>query len=208
MTKLQSSNYNSLKESIALLLAKGRQKAAQSVNTILIETYWQIGKYIVEFEQAGNKKAEYGKELLTKLSKDLTLEYGKGFSRSNLFQIRAFYLRFSKIQTVSGQFNKSENLSLKLSWSHYVELLKTDDDLEISFYLKQCEKENWSVRELKRQMKSMLFHRLALSKDKNGILELSHKGQEILESQDIIKDPYVLEFLNIPQANHYLEGEL
>ncbi|MHA1575070.1 MAG: PDDEXK nuclease domain-containing protein [Alphaproteobacteria bacterium] len=208
MTKLQSSNYNSLKKSIALLLAKGRQKAAQSVNTILIETYWQIGKYIVEFEQAGNKKAEYGKELLTKLSKDLTLEYGKGFSRSNLFQIRAFYLRFSKIQTVSGQFNKGENLLLKLSWSHYVELLKTDDDLEISFYLKQCEKENWSVRELKRQMKSMLFHRLALSKDKNGILELSHKGQEILESQDIIKDPYVLEFLNIPQANHYLEGEL
>ena len=175
MSKLQSSNYNSLKESIALLLAKGRQKAAQSVNTILIETYWQIGKYIVEFEQAGNKKAEYGKELLTKLSKDLTLEYGKGFSRSNLFQIRAFYLRFSKIQTVSGQFNKNEPLSLKLSWSHYVELLKTDDDLEISFYLKQCEKENWSVRELKRQMKSMLFHRLALSKDKKGIYETMGK---------------------------------
>jgi len=104
MSNIQQSNYNNLKSSIAQLLAKGREKATQAVNTILIETYWTISKHIVEFEQAGKEKAEYGKELLTKLAKDLTMEYGKGFSRSNLFQIRAFYLRFSKIQTLSGQF--------------------------------------------------------------------------------------------------------
>jgi predicted nuclease of restriction endonuclease-like (RecB) superfamily len=208
MAHLTKQNYNILKEKIVGLLEEGRKRAAQSVNTILLETYWQIGRHIVEFEQHGQEKAEYGKALLTKLSKDLSMEYGKGFSRSNLFQIRAFYLRFQKIQTVSGQFGKREVLPHKLSWSHYIELLKTKDDLELNFYLNQCEKENWSVRELKRQMKSMLFHRIALSKDKKGVLELSQKGQEIAVPEDIVKDPYVLEFLDIPQAKQYLEGEL
>lgn len=105
-------------------------------------------------------------------------------------------------------FPNSETLSHKLSWSHYFEILKADTDLEISFYTKQCEKENWSVRELKRQMKSMLFHRLALSKDKSGILELSQEGNEIQKPEDAIKDPYVFEFLGIPEKSQYLEGEL
>jgi predicted nuclease of restriction endonuclease-like (RecB) superfamily len=112
--------------------------------------------------------------------------------------MRAFYIKFPKIQTLSD----------KLSWSHYIEILKIDDELERNFYLKQCEKENWSVRELKRQMKSMLFHRIALSKDKEGVLELSQKGQEILTPQDIVKEPYVFEFLGIEQDYRYLEGEL
>jgi predicted nuclease of restriction endonuclease-like (RecB) superfamily len=163
-----------------------------------VQTYWQVGRHIVEFEQSDSEKAEYGKELLTRLAKDLTIEYGKGFSRSNLFQIRNFYLKFPKIQTLSGQ----------LSWSHYVELIKTDSDLELNFYLKQCEKENWSVRELKRQMKSMLFHRLALSKDKKEVLALSSHGQKIAKAKDVIKDPYVFEFLGIEQNSVYLEGEL
>ncbi len=198
MNNIISYNYQSLKEQIKTLLAGGRQKALVSVNTILVKTYWNIGKYIVEFEQKGDTKAEYGKELLTKLSKDLTLEYGKGFSRSNLTYMRKFYIAFPK----------SETLSHKLSWSHYFEILKADDPLEINFYLKQCEKENWSVRELKRQMKSMLFHRLALSKDKEGVLKLSQKGSDVEVAQDVIKDPYVFEFLGIEHDYRFLEDEL
>lgn len=194
----EQNNYKALKEQIGALLAEGRRRAAQSVNTVLVQTYWQIGRHIVEFEQGGSNKAAYGAELINRLAKDLTLEYGKGFSRSNLFQIRQFYLCFPKVQTLSGQ----------LSWSHYSELLKADDELERSFYLKQCEKENWSVRELKRQMKSMLFHRLALSKDKAGVLSLSKEGSTVAAPEDIVKDPYVFEFLGIPRRHQYLEGEL
>jgi predicted nuclease of restriction endonuclease-like (RecB) superfamily len=194
---LSSHNYTSLVSQIGILLQKGRAHAAYAVNTVLVMTYWEIGKYIVEYEQDGNEKAEYGTELLERLSKDLTLEYGKGFSRSNLFQIRQLYVKFPKIQTLSGQ----------LSWSHYIEILKTDDPLEISFYVKQTEKENWSVRELKRQMKSLLFHRIALSKDKKGVLALAQKGADIQTPEDIIKEPYVFEFLGI-KNRQYLEGEI
>ncbi|MFV0389253.1 MAG: YhcG family protein [Pyrinomonadaceae bacterium] len=194
---VSKSNYQSLKKEIGELLLRGRERAAGAVNTILLETYWQIGRHIVEFEQGGNEKSAYGAELLDRLSNDLSLEFGKGFSRSNLFQIRQLYLKFPKIQTLSGQ----------LSWSHYVEILKADDDLERNFYLKECEKEKWSVRELKRQMKSMLFHRLALSKDKTRVLELAEKGTEINNAADIVKDPYVFEFLGIAQK-HFPESEL
>lgn len=152
----------------------------------------------MEFEQKGNQKSEYGSELLLNLSKDLTAAYGKGFSRSNLVYIRKFYLTFPK----------SETLSHQLSWSHYFEILKASDDLEIGFYTKQSERENWSVRELKRQMKSLLFHRLANSKDKAGVLALAANGAEIHSAVDIIKDPYIFEFLGIPQQLKYLEGEL
>ena len=191
-------SYHNLIGKIGELLARGREQAGRAINTILVQTYWQIGRHIVEFEQGGKSESEYGSELLDRLSKDLILEFGKGFSRSNLYQIRQFYLRFPKIQTLSGQ----------LSWSHYTEILKAENDLEISFYTKQCEKENWSVRELKRQMKSMLFHRLALSKDKKGVLEIAEQGAEIQKPADIIKDPYVFEFLGIPQQFQYKEGEL
>lgn len=157
---IEQSKYTTLINEIGTLLQKNREQVAHSVNTILVQTYWLIGKHIVEFEQGGKEKADYGSQLLDQLAKDLSEQYGKGFSRSNVFQIRQFYLRFSKIQTLSGQFESVENQP-KLSWSHYIEILKTDSDLEVSFYVKQSEKENWSVRELKRQMKSMLFHRLA-----------------------------------------------
>ena len=196
MANLTGGGYTALKEQIKSLLSEGRKKALHSVNAILVRTYWHVGKYIVEYEQKGEQKAEYGKELLTKLSKDLTMEFGKGFSRSNLTYMRKFYLVFPK----------SETLSHKLSWSHYFEILKADDPLEMNFYLKQCEKESWSVRELKRQMKSMLFHRIALSRDKEGVLELSKNGQEITQANDILKDPFVFEFLGIEQEYRYLEG--
>lgn len=206
--EIEQSKYGELINQIGSLLENGRKQVAQSVNTILVQTYWLIGRYIVGYEQGGKEKADYGSQLLDHLAKDLSERYGKGFSRSNVFQIRQFYLRFSKIQTLSGQFEKSEQPPNILSWSHYVEILKAESDLEISFYAKQSEKENWSVRELKRQMKSMLFHRLALSKNKMEVLELAEQGQEIQKSEDILKDPYVLEFLDIPESRQFLENEL
>ncbi|ALI98684.1 PDDEXK nuclease domain-containing protein [Rufibacter tibetensis] len=190
--------YNGLIKQIGELLQAGRAQAGRAINTILVQTYWQIGKHIVEFEQGGKAKAEYGSELLDRLSKDLTFAFGKGFSRSNLVYMRKFYMAFPN----------SETLSHQLSWSHYFEILKADNNLEISFYAKQCEKENWSVRELKRQMKSMLFHRVALSKDKTGVLQIAEQGADIQKPADIIKDPYVFEFLGIPQQYQYKEDEL
>lgn len=198
MSQLEKTAYNELIHQIGTVLQESHNKVAYAVNTILVQTYWNIGKHIVEFEQGGSVKAEYGTELMDRLSKDLSNAYGKGFSRSNLFQIRQFYICFPKIQTLSG----------KLSWSHYVEIIKSDDPLEINFYMAQCEKDDWSVRELKRQRNSMLFQRLALSKDKAGIMALAEKGVEIQTAEDVIKDPYVLEFLNLPQKERYLEGDL
>ena len=196
--ELQPLPYKQLVSQIGDLLAIGREKAAVQVNTILVHTYWEIGKYIVEFEQKGKEKAEYGSQLFERLSKDLTTAYGKGFSRSNLFQMRSLYIKFPIVQTLSGQ----------LTWSHYLEILKSDSELEIGFYAKQAEKERWSVRELKRQMKSLLFHRLALSTDKKGVLKLANQGHEVQQPEDLLKDPFVLEFLNIPQQHQYLESEL
>jgi hypothetical protein len=180
--------YSKLIETIGSLLQQGKQQAAQSVNTILVQTYWFIGQHIVEFEQKGNEKAAYGSQLFDRLSKDLTLAYGKGFSRSNLLYMRKLYLSFPI----------SETLSHLLTWSHYYEILKADSDLEISFYSKQCQHERWSVRELKRQMKSSLFERLALSKDKEGVLKLAREGHVVEKAEDLLKDPFVLDFLNIP----------
>jgi predicted nuclease of restriction endonuclease-like (RecB) superfamily len=194
----QDSKYSSLVEQIGGLLHEGRKSATYAVNNILVQTYWQIGKHIVEFEQKGLEKSEYGSKLLDRLSKDLTTIYGKGFSRSNLMYIRKLYIAFPIGETLSHQ----------LTWSHYFQILKADNELEIKFYTKQCEKENWSVRELKRQMNSMLFHRLALSKDKAGILEIAEKGAEIQKPEDIIKEPFVWEFVGLPFQERYLEGEL
>lgn len=194
----EKQTYSILIDTIGNLLQQGRQQAAQSVNTILVQTYWTIGQHIVEFEQNGNQKAEYGSQLLDTLSKDLTQSHGKGFSRSNVFQIRQFYLKFQNIQTLSGQ----------LTWSHYTEILKANNDLELSFYSKQCQHERWSVRELKRQMRSSLFERLALSKDKEGVLKLAKEGHIVENAEDLIKDPFVLDFLNIPEQYQYLENEL
>ncbi len=190
--------YKQLITSIGQLLTAGREKAAQQVNTILVQTYWEIGRHIVEYEQQGNEKAEYGSRLFDRLSKDLTQTYGKGFGRSNLQYIRKLYLSFQICGT----------LSRKLTWSHYYEILKADSDLEIGFYTKQCEKDKWSVRELKRQMKCMLFHRLAVSTDKEGILKLANQGHEVHQPEDLLRDPFVLEFLNIPEQHQYLESEL
>lgn len=194
----QPDRYTGLLQGVGQLLHSARQQAAHTVNTLLVQTYWHIGQHIVEFEQGGNEKADYGSGLLVRLSKDLTALHGKGFSRSNVFYMRKLYLSFPN----------SETLSHKLSWSHYFEILKADDSLEISFYTRQAAMENWSVRELKRQMKSLLFHRLALSKDKRGVLQMASQGHELQQPEDLLKEPFVLEFLNIPQSHVLTETQL
>ncbi len=196
--KYENEEYEVLISEIGRLLETAKANIANTINSVLVDTYWHIGKYIVEYEQNGNARAEYGSNLLNRLSKDLTLKYGKGFGKSNLLYIRKFYLTFPKSGTVSHL----------LSWSHYYEILKSKESLEISFYMKECEKEGWSVRELKRQMKSMLFHRLAVSKDKKGVLRLANEGVEIQRPEDIIKDPYVLEFVGLPDMPVYKEKDL
>ena len=194
----KAQDYQHLVDGIGSLLTQARQQIAVSVNNTLVQTYWHIGQHIVEYEQQGKAKADYGDELINRLSADLRLRYGKGFSRSNLFTIRQFYLRFPKIQTVSGL----------LSWSHYIELLKLNDPLEMEFYTRQCEKEHWSVRELKRQRDSMLFHRIAIGKNKDEVLQLARQGQEIVKAEDVIHDPYVLEFTGLPTSPTPLEKDL
>lgn len=144
-------HYKQLISNIGKLLASGRARAAQQVNSILVQTYWEIGRYTVEYERQGKEKAEYSTQLFEKLSRDLTQTYGKGFGRANLVYIRKLYLIYPICGTLSHQ----------LTWSHYYEILKADSELEIGFYAKQCEKEKWSVRELKRQMKCMLLGLLA-----------------------------------------------
>ena len=183
---------------IEKIVMSAKEHLTGTVNQIMTETYWRIGRYIVEFEQDGNAKAIYGKSLLSTLSKELTLRLGKGYSRPNLKNMRKFYLKYPNCQTVSD----------KLSWSHICELIKIDDDLERSFYEKQCVKERWGIRTLKRQMDSALFLRLAASRDKEGILELANKGIEINKPEDVIKDTYTLEFLNIPELEQYSESDL
>ncbi|MBI1935070.1 DUF1016 domain-containing protein [Candidatus Woesearchaeota archaeon] len=193
-----SKGYNNLIRNIGTILEHGRRQAYNAINQILTKTYWEIGRQIVEFEQEGKEKAEYGSALLDTLSRDLKQKYGKGFSRRNVLDMRRFYINYPNWQTVSAE----------LSWSHYIELLGMEDTLERSFYEKQCIKERWSVRELSRQINSALFYRIALSKDKQGVLELSKKGHIIEKAEDIVKDPYVLEFLNIPKNYRYTEKEL
>ncbi|MCU0339018.1 MAG: PDDEXK nuclease domain-containing protein [Spirosomaceae bacterium] len=191
-------DYGNLINQIAEIYKQGQHNATIAINTALVETYWQIGRYIVEFEQKGNLKAEYGKALIDNLSKDLSTTLGKGFSRSNLIYMRLFY----------SEFPKSEKPSHLLSWSHYVELLKISDKLERSFYLQQTINEKWSIPELKRQKKSSLFLRLAASKDKNGILALAKQGQLIEKPTDILREPYILDFLKIPEPYHLTETDL
>ncbi len=140
IAKQKTGAYELLINEIGILLENARKNVASTVNAVLVETYWHIGKYIVEYEQQGGARAEYGSDLLNRLSSDLTLAYGKGFGRTNLQYMRKLYISFPKCGTVSRI----------LSWSHYYEILKADDPLEISFYTKECEKERWSVRELKR----------------------------------------------------------
>jgi len=193
--------YQNLLNRISETFSNGYQKTVAAVNSNMVETYWKIGEHIVEFEQGGKLKAEYGKALLTNLSKDLSLTQGKGFSLSNMYMMRQFFIKYPIFQTVSGKFDR-------LTWSHFCELIPIDNELERQFYEIQSQNENWNVRELKRQKKSSLFLRLAASKDKAGILQLSKQGQLIESPKDLIREPAVLEFLKIPAPYNLSESEL
>jgi predicted nuclease of restriction endonuclease-like (RecB) superfamily len=181
--------YGLLINQISTLITESKRRVAAVINETLVETYWNIGKYIVEFEQDGNLRAKYGEQLLVKLSKDLTVLLGKGFSKSNLFNMRLFYLRFPIFQTLSG----------KLSWSHIIEIVNIDNKLERDFYLAETAGEHWSVRELRQQKERGLFMQLALGKSSKQVLSLSQKGNIIEKPEDIIKNTYTLDFLNIPE---------
>lgn len=186
---------------IGEIIRKSRQNVARQVNIELLSAYWSIGKNIVEYEQNNQHRAEYGKEVLRQLSRRLRQSFGRGFSVSNLYNMRLFYMENQIFQTVSG----------KLSWSHHCELLGISDRDKRSFYAKECERSNWSFRELKRQIATSLFERLLLSqgeKNKEKVLELSQHGQEINQAEDIIKDPFVFEFLGIPENKPVLENDL
>jgi len=190
--------YKELVKIIGSVYNRAKSNVISAVNTEMLNSYWEIGKYIIEYEQKGKLKADYGSKLLLNISKDLRLKYGKGFSRSNLSYMRQFYIKYPNRETVSH----------KLSWSHYFELLKIDDDLAREFYLNQTIKENWTVRELKRQKKTGLFHRIAINKDNEKILKLSKEGQIIKSENDLTKDPYVFEFLGIPENYEYTENDI
>ena len=216
---------NSLFSQVVNLLQQSKQQVVRAINQTMVYTYYEIGRIIVEEEQNGKDRAEYGKKLLKGLSKELNQEFGKGFSVETLEKIRRFYLTYSKsstLSTISESEKLSEvilssapekkalslNVNFSLSWSHYNFLIRIDNSNERSFYEIETAKNNWSVRELKRQYDTALYTRLALSRDKKGILKLSQQGQIIEKPKDIIKDPYILEFLGLPELNQYSENEL
>lgn len=188
-------------QEVKYILDNSRKNVAQQVNNVLLKTYWNIGHAICEYEQSVPDRADYGKQTLKELSKALTKEFGKGFSRSNLQNMRQFYLTYEKCQTASG----------KLSWSHYCELLSVSDRDKRSFYEKEAINSGWSVRELKRQIESSLFERLLLSRgdaNKEQVLALALNGNEITKPEDIIRDPYVFEFLGLPENKPIMESNL
>ena len=197
---LEKNNIKMIEE-IKNIIISSRNKIAYEVNNTMISAYWNVGRIIVENEQNGNIKAEYGKQIIRELSKELRNVLGTGFSVSNLFNMRKFYITYPKFQTVSG----------KLSWSHYCELLSIQNEDERNFYEKECINSNWSVRELKRQLETSLFERLLLSDGKNNkekVYELSKEGQTLSKPDDILKEPYVLEFLDIKEQKPILERDL
>ena len=190
-----TNNLLPLIENISMAINDARRKVASHINATMTRAYWQIGKYIVEYEQGGQAKVAYGASTLSELSRQLTARFGRGFSRPNLVNMRKFYLLYPNCQTVSDI----------LTWSHISELIKAEDELERSFYEKECIAQKWDVRTLKRQMSSALYLRLAASKDKEGVLALAKKGITVQKPEDVVRDSYTLEFLGIQEDYRYSE---
>jgi predicted nuclease of restriction endonuclease-like (RecB) superfamily len=219
---------------IRSLIIEVRRNIVRGVNAALVWTNFEIGRRIVEYEQSGKKRAEYAEETLKSLSQKLTVEFGKGYSVDNLELMRRFYLVYSKSETLSRKSEllklqtasiepesaksavdlKSETVSrispslFPLSWSHYVFLMGIDDENERRFYEIESANQNWSLRELRRQFNSSLYERLALSRDKKKVLDLGKRGQIVEKPEDLMKDPYVLEFLGLKEESAYSETDL
>ena len=209
--QLMTTNVDSLYQRVSSYLYQAKQNVLRSIDTEILKVYWNIGREILEEEQKGIKRAEYGKAILQHLSERLIKEFGKGYSKSTLADIRKFYLTYSKsdaniFHTLCG---KSDiGLQSELSWSHYRLLMRINSDKARAFYEIEATQNKWSVRELERQINSLLFERLSKSKDKEGLLSLARKGQEILEPSDAIKDPFILEFLGLPESPRLVESDL
>ncbi len=201
--QVQNTQYTDLLIILWEVISTSRWALQTSINTILVETYWNIGKYIVEYEQNGEKRAEYGKALLKNISRDLSWKYGKWFSVQNIEFMRKFYVSFSQVD-----FGNPQSLIRKLSWTHIVRLLSIRDEHERGFYMVEIAENSWSVRELDRQINSSLYERLALSKDREWVLKLSQEWQIIENHMDILKDPYILEFLGLAEKTTYSESDL
>jgi len=200
-SKIAGINITELIENIHAIIKNSRKRVMTNINTELVLAYWNIGKLIVEKEQDSQVDDQTSRKIILEISKILTETLGKGFSRANLFNMRKFYLYYPTIQTVSGH----------MSWSKYCELLIISEPNKRAFYEKECQNANWSVRELKRQINSSLYDRLLLSQgksNKNKILKLAKEGHIIREPEDIAKDPYVFEFLGIPENKPILEKDL
>ena len=183
---------------IRQIIEKARGNIARVINSEMVTAYWHVGKEIVEEEQKGKVHAGYGELLLYKLAKRLTGEFGSGFDESNLRNIRQFYLTYPKCDALRHE----------LSWTHYRILMRVDNPQARLFYEAECVNESWSVRELERQKGSLLFERLALSKDKKGLIKLAKRGQELKSYNDMIKDPYVLEFTGLSPRSKLYETRL
>ena len=179
------------------LVEESRSRVYKNINNETVNLHWNIGKMIIS-KQGGNKKAKYGDLLLEDISKRLTNTFGKGFSIQNLRRMRQFYMCFPICSTISSE----------LSISHYYELIRIKEENKRNFYMKECINSNWNVRELQRQRTTLLYERIVNSKDKTKLLELSTKGHKINEPKDVIKDPFVLEFLDIKENTSYLETDL
>jgi len=210
---------------IVELLQSARKQVVRTVNKTMVLTYFEIGRRLIEEEQNGKERAEYGKQLLKGLSETLTKEFGRGFSMTNLKQMKSFYLNYRKGQTLSDESPDVKSTTLlsksngdeisetspqvfNLSWSHYLKLMRIDDENERKFYEIESYKNNWSVRELRRQFDSALYIRLVLSRDKDKVKELSEKGLVLEKPKDAIKDPYILEFIGLPEHAKYSESQL
>ena len=198
--RLEEAEYGHLLKEVSQVLEHARRSAARTINTLLTVTYWEVGRRLVEFEQKGEKKAAYGTALLRQLSRDLTHRLGRGFSEENLRLMRLFYLQYRDriSQTLSGKF--------PLSWSHYVRLLVLDDPHKRIFYEEEARRAGWSVRQLDRQIDAMLYERLALAREKGDLLQKVEQGIDRVTPEEEIKDPYILEFLGLPEP--YSEKDL
>lgn len=199
---------------IKQIIEQARNYAYKAVNFSMIIAYWEIGRSIVEEEQNGKYRAEYGKSLIKELSKQLTSEYGKGFNKANLEFMRRFYILNPITYAVSRQSWEIEKHPLQsvlrpeLTWTHYRILLKVENETERKFYMNEAANSNWTTRQLERQINTELFKRISVSKDKNEILALANEGIEIRKTQDIIKDPFVLEFTGIKPNSNFYEKDL
>jgi len=209
VSKFNKKQISTIYEQIASVIRDARAKVIRTVDTTMVHTYWYIGKYIVEEEQLGKTRAGYGKYLLLELSNKLTAEFGKGFSLTTLEYARKFYKVYG-VEKPHALREGSEKLPFhqNLAWIHYRALMREDRKTIRDFYEAEAIKNCWSGRELERQMDSLLFERLTKSKNKKGLMKLANKGHEIVKPEDAIKDPVILEFLDLPEAHKLIESKL